>query len=105
MNGIFGAANQNRTGDLILTKDVLYRLSHSSKPLTYYIQFKVACQDIFYFFEKNLLYQIYSPLNIAVYSLGSGFSRSHCENNCYGIAADYCDLFKSVYMSGIAERT
>ena len=26
----FGAANQNRTGDLILTKDVLYHLSHSS---------------------------------------------------------------------------
>ena len=30
MNGIFGAANQIRTGDLILTKDVLYHLSHSS---------------------------------------------------------------------------
>ena len=27
----FGAANQIRTGDLILTKDVLYHLSHSSK--------------------------------------------------------------------------
>ena len=28
--GIFGAATQIRTGDLILTKDVLYQLSHSS---------------------------------------------------------------------------
>ena len=28
----FGAANQIRTGDLVLTKDVLYLLSHSSKP-------------------------------------------------------------------------
>ncbi len=28
--GIFGAANQSRTGDLILTKDALYLLSHSS---------------------------------------------------------------------------
>ena len=27
---LFGAANQIRTGDLVLTKDVLYRLSHSS---------------------------------------------------------------------------
>ncbi len=27
----YGAANQNRTDDLILTKDVLYQLSHSSK--------------------------------------------------------------------------
>ena len=26
----FGAANRIRTGDLVLTKDVLYRLSHSS---------------------------------------------------------------------------
>ena len=28
--GLFGAATQIRTGDLILTKDVLYQLSHSS---------------------------------------------------------------------------
>ena len=28
--GFFGAATQIRTGDLILTKDVLYQLSHSS---------------------------------------------------------------------------
>ncbi len=28
---VFGAAIQIRTGDLILTKDVLYHLSHSSK--------------------------------------------------------------------------
>ena len=27
---LFGAATQIRTGDLILTKDVLYQLSHSS---------------------------------------------------------------------------
>ena len=31
--GIIGAANQNRTDDLILTKDVLYQLSHSSVSL------------------------------------------------------------------------
>ena len=28
---VFGADNQIRTGDLILTKDVLYQLSHISK--------------------------------------------------------------------------
>ena len=34
----FGAATQIRTGDLILTKDALYRLSYSSvKQLDYYI--------------------------------------------------------------------
>ena len=27
---VFGAANQNRTDDLILTKDALYHLSYSS---------------------------------------------------------------------------
>ena len=30
MKCFFGAATQIRTGDLILTKDVLYQLSHSS---------------------------------------------------------------------------
>ncbi len=30
-SGVSGAATQIRTGDLILTKDVLYQLSHSSK--------------------------------------------------------------------------
>ena len=29
--GLFGAADQIRTGDLILTKDALYLLSYSSK--------------------------------------------------------------------------
>ncbi len=28
----FGAGNQNRTDDLVITNDVLYRLSHTSKP-------------------------------------------------------------------------
>ncbi len=27
----FGAVSRNRTGDLVLTKDVLYRLSHNSE--------------------------------------------------------------------------
>ena len=35
-SGLFGAASQIRTGDLILTKDALYRLSYSSKQLAYY---------------------------------------------------------------------
>ena len=30
MTGGSGAANQNRTDDLVITNDVLYRLSHSS---------------------------------------------------------------------------
>ena len=31
LTGFYGAAIQIRTGDLILTKDVLYHLSHSGK--------------------------------------------------------------------------
>ena len=35
--GFSGAATQIRTGDLILTKDVLYQLSHSSKSQEYFL--------------------------------------------------------------------
>ena len=31
----FGAGNQNRTDDLVITNDVLYRLSHTSISLDY----------------------------------------------------------------------
>ena len=54
----YGAATQIRTGDLILTKDVLYQLSHSSKSLgllpvglVNYIKDFSVCQDVF----KNIL--------------------------------------------------
>ena len=30
LSGFFGAGNQNRTDDLVITNDVLYRLSHTS---------------------------------------------------------------------------
>ena len=43
-----GAASQNRTDDLILTKDVLYRLSHSSGPnVLYYSKELPVCQALF----------------------------------------------------------
>ena len=47
--GLFsaGAANQSRTDDLILTKDVLYQLSHSSKQLMYYSIGVGICQEFF----------------------------------------------------------
>ena len=39
VNGFsFGADNQSRTGDLILTKDALYLLSYSSMVLAYGIE-------------------------------------------------------------------
>ncbi len=31
----FGAGNQNRTDDLVITNDVLYRLSHTSDAVSY----------------------------------------------------------------------
>ena len=70
---LFGAANQIRTGDLILTKDVLYHLSHSSKhcrskPTTQIIipyrqLFVKVFFVIFRFFVKILRF-----LNLAVQS-------------------------------------
>ena len=55
--GIIGAANQNRTDDLILTKDVLYQLSHSSVSQIdehYYIRKLVVCQVFFELFLKTV---------------------------------------------------
>lgn len=48
---LFGADRQTRTADLILTKDVLYHLSHISKPhylrmLEYYTQGTTLCQHL-----------------------------------------------------------
>ena len=46
----FGAGNQNRTDDLVITNDVLYRLSHTSRSvrLCHYTKLVWVCQ---YFFE------------------------------------------------------
>ena len=57
--GIIGAANQNRTDDLILTKDVLYRLSHSSITNTIYTLHVVY---------RFVLYQSLSDLSSIFYS-------------------------------------
>ena len=46
-----GADNRIRTGDLILTKDVLCHLSHISscfnRQLLYYTEKRLACQGFF----------------------------------------------------------
>ena len=60
LSGFFGATTQIRTGDLILTKDVLYQLSHSSVLSNDidYIRFASECQEVlgkfFRFFENNV---------------------------------------------------
>ena len=51
MGFYFGADNRIRTGDLVLTKDVLYRLSHISVwifCITHYIEKGGECQADFY---------------------------------------------------------
>ena len=56
-SGNSGAANQSRTDDLILTKDVLYQLSHSSVSQIdehYYIRKLVVCQAFFELFLKTV---------------------------------------------------
>ena len=61
--GLSGAATRIRTGDLILTKDVLYQLSHSSitqgyflVTLDYYSKYFRVCQ---YIFQKNFRISVF----------------------------------------------
>ena len=73
--GIIGAANQNRTDDLILTKDVLYQLSHSSVSQIdehYYIRKLVVCQVFFELFLKTV--------NISARTVG--FVMAGSESRC-----------------------
>ena len=48
-SGLSGAATRIRTGDLILTKDVLYQLSHSSIPQGYFLVTQIIITNIFRF--------------------------------------------------------
>ena len=58
-----GASDRNRTGDLILTKDALYQLSHRSiHSVTYYIKVCRNCQEGFFNLfrkEKNISKKIF----------------------------------------------
>ena len=47
--GLSGAATRIRTGDLILTKDVLYQLSHSSIPQGYFLVTQIIITNNFAF--------------------------------------------------------
>ena len=51
---LFGAANQIRTGDLILTKDVLYHLSHSS-----ILSFSVIIDSVNHYKVKFIFCQVF----------------------------------------------
>ena len=60
--GFSGAATQIRTGDLILTKDVLYQLSHSSKSQEYFLVTLTIIAKISWFvntFVKFILRNLY----------------------------------------------
>ena len=62
-SGLSGAATQIRTGDLILTKDVLYQLSHSSESQGFFLwrrllyqilwSLSIDFEKIIYFYWKN----------------------------------------------------
>ena len=56
-SGLSGAATRIRTGDLILTKDVLYQLSHSSKVTKIFLHDSLIITNKFGFvntFLKNI---------------------------------------------------
>ncbi len=54
----FGAGNQNRTDDLVITNDVLYRLSHTSIAMRpcYYTKECPICQEVFRKKSKIILF-------------------------------------------------
>ena len=64
----FGAATRIRTGDLILTKDVLYQLSHSSVPQECFLVTLTIIANIFSFVNtflknyKNIFLEIFEIL-------------------------------------------
>ena len=53
-SGSSGAATRIRTGDLILTKDVLYQLSHSSIPQGYFLVTQIIIPNFFEFVNRFL---------------------------------------------------
>ena len=50
---VFGAGNQNRTDDLVITNDVLYRLSHTSMLSRDFVIISNANRFVNSFFEKR----------------------------------------------------
>ena len=63
-----GAGNQNRTDDLVITNDVLYRLSHTSIGsfrLCYYTKEGRFCQEFFEKSLKNIEWAFFSPITCA----------------------------------------
>ena len=65
-SGMSGAATQIRTGDLILTKDVLYQLSHSSKYLQGYCPSDLYIIANVFRFVKMFLKYFYVDFNTRV---------------------------------------
>ena len=96
MGFYFGADNRIRTGDLVLTKDVLYLLSHSSdnQMLIHYSKLYIFCQynfsqkrNFFCFLIKNRfirLYNFYRPRNFFV---GGNFQKTVHLKSTYNAEA------------------
>ena len=75
----FGAGNQNRTDDLVITNDVLYRLSHTS-----------ACDFVIIPNQNAFVNPFFE--NIFVFSIFLSFFRpllTHCDKLCYNTYRNY----------------
>ena len=92
--GFSGAATQIRTGDLILTKDVLYQLSHSSKSQEYFLVTLIIITKIYGFvnsFTEFILgkcYFLFIRLSVCDFRQYRGafsfFQSTREDENCYG---------------------
>ena len=62
--GIYGASDLTRTGDLLITSEMHYRLCYTSKPV-YYIDNIGKCQLLFYKSKSNPTGQWSEPITSA----------------------------------------
>ena len=82
--GFFGASDLTRTGDLLITSEMHYRLCYTSKPV-YYSRYIKYCQLFFTIAQGSIAGQLQSPAHelhlcfLQTNTFGSAFL--HHRNN------------------------
>ena len=112
MQCVFGAGNQNRTDDLVITNDVLYRLSHTSMSCDYDIISNIFAfvnsflKNIFYFMLLNCSFsQKLQEIEIGFLVKNMKRQKKQCrltENSEAAATEDNARLQKKVAVSSTA---
>ena len=86
----FGATDPIRTDDLLITSELLYRLSHSSRPMFCNVMYSIIkageCQDRNLFFCANFLKSLHLPAQIQHPRCGTADGKQ--EKQCADELAD-----------------